>query len=114
MARERMHIGNEPEEPILPEELRALLSSYRDALPDREPSANFMPTVWARIEPQRTMTWSFRKIAKAMVTAAVGACLAMSLFLSSSSPLNVTTRSYVDVLDDHTTTVDEAPDSELL
>ena len=114
MAKEPMHIGNEPDEQPLPQELQAMFSSYREALPDTEPGANFMPGVWARIEPQRSMTWSFRKIAKALVTAAVGACLALSLFLSSSSPLNVTTRSYVDVLDEHNNTDDVTEISELL
>ena len=114
MARDRMRIGNEPDEQPLPEDLQALFASYREALPDPEPGAQFMPGVWARIEPQRSFAWSFRKAAKALVTAAVGACLAMSLFLSASSPLNVTTRSYVDVLDDHNNNDDAVEISELL
>ena len=110
-----MRMSDEPDEQPLTEELRALFVSYCEELPDVEPGANFMPGVWARIDSQRALSWSFRAVAKALVTAAVGACLAMTLFLSSSSPLNVTTRSYVDVLDDHNNSMDEAIEiSELL
>ena len=97
-----MRTGNDSNEQPLPEELRALFASYREALPDPEPGAGFMPGVWARIEPQKTFSYSFRRIARAMVTCAAGACLAMTLYLATTMPANsATTRSYVDVLNDH-------------
>ncbi len=109
-----MQMGNDSEEQALPEGLKALFASYREELPDTEPGSNFMPGVWARIEPQRSFTWSFRRVAQTLVTAALGACLVIGIFLSSTSPLNVTTRSYVEVLDEHNSADDPIEISELL
>lgn len=101
MARERMR-----EEEPLPGELQALFASYRAELPDPEPGASFMPGVWARIEPQRSMTYSFRRIAKALVTAAVGACLLMSALMTTINHGQSVNSAYVDVLDNN----DDTPD----
>jgi hypothetical protein len=102
MSKDRMR-----EEEPLPSDLQALFASYRAELPDPEPSANFMPAVWAKIEPQRSLTYSFRRIAKALVTAAVGACLLMSAFMATVNHGQPVNSAYVDVLDSN----DDSPDA---
>jgi hypothetical protein len=102
MSRDRMR-----EEDQLPTDLQALFASYRTELPDVEPGPNFMPGVWAKIDPQRSLTYSFRRIARALVTAAVGACLLMSAVLTSINHPQPVNSAYVDVLDDDTSDTPE-------
>src|ERR1700684_3344345 len=58
------HLGND--------KLDALFVEYRAACPDPEPSADFMPGMWKRIEARRVTTVSvFRHWAQACVMATV-------------------------------------------
>jgi len=83
------------------ERLDALFRAYRDACPDPEASANFMPTLWARIESRQTFLFSFRRMANAFVTAAVALSIALGVYLTiprstpGSSP-----ETYVEALAD--------------
>jgi len=52
------------------ERLDALFLAFREC-PTPDPSANFMPTLWARIESRQRFTFSFRRMAGAFVTAAL-------------------------------------------
>ena len=54
------------------ERLDALFRAFREC-PAPEPSANFMPNLWARIDSRQSFTFSFRRLANAFVTAAVAA-----------------------------------------
>jgi len=64
------------------EKLDALFGAYRDACPDPEASANFMPTLWARIDSRQTFLFSFRRMANAFVTAAVALSIALGVYMS--------------------------------
>jgi len=64
------------------EKLDALFRAYRDACPDSEASANFMPTLWARIESRQTYLFSFRRMANAFVTAAVALSIALGVYMT--------------------------------
>jgi len=64
------------------EKLDALFRAYRDACPDPEASANFMPALWARIEARQTYLFSFRRMANAFVTAAVALSIALGVYLT--------------------------------
>jgi hypothetical protein len=64
------------------EKLDALFRAYRDACPDPEASANFMPTLWARIDSRQTYLFSFRRMANAFVTAAVALSIALGVYMS--------------------------------
>ncbi|MFN7993647.1 MAG: hypothetical protein U0Q18_08610 [Bryobacteraceae bacterium] len=80
-------------------ELDALLRAYRDACPDPEPSANFMPEIWRRIEERQRSVFFLGRWAKALATAAALTSLAMAAYLfipSHSSFLSV--ESYVEAL----------------
>jgi hypothetical protein len=64
------------------QKLDALLRAYRDACPDPEASANFMPNLWARIDSRQTFLFSFRRMANAFVTAALAVTIALGVYLS--------------------------------
>jgi hypothetical protein len=63
------------------EKLDALFRAYRDACPTPEVSANFMPTLWGRIESRQSFTFSIRHMANAFVTAAVALTIALGVYM---------------------------------
>jgi hypothetical protein len=64
------------------DKLDALFSEYRMACPDPEPSADFMPSMWKRIEARRVATVSvFRHWAQACVMATVALTLLIGAVL---------------------------------
>ena len=83
------------------ERLDALFQAYRHACPAPDPSANFMPELWQRIESRQSFTFSFRRMANAFVTAAVALSIALGVYtsVSTTSPAYYA-QSYVDILAD--------------
>jgi hypothetical protein len=79
--------------------LDALFRAYHDACEAPEAGANFMPNLWARIESRQRFTFSFRRMANALTTAAVALCVALGIYMSlprsSSIDYNLT---YVEAL----------------
>lgn len=86
--------------------LEELFAAYRDALPDREPSAGFMPELWRRVDQRRRPSLLFGRFARGFVTAALGLCLAMAAVTWTPSKNVVYTSTYVDVLDDDNNDID--------
>lgn len=62
-------------------ELNALFRAYRAACPEKEPSANFMPEVWRRIEERQHSQFLLGRWARALVTAAAVLSLGMAAYL---------------------------------
>jgi hypothetical protein len=81
-------------------ELDALFQAYRDACPDPEASANFMPGLWRRIEDRQRSVFFLGRWARALVTAAAVLSLGMAAYLyipqGRSSVFSV--ESYVEAL----------------
>jgi hypothetical protein len=64
------------------DKLDSLWAEYRQACPDPEPSANFIPQVWQRIEARRRATSSLlRHWVEACVMAALTLTLLIGVFL---------------------------------
>ena len=64
------------------DKLDALFAEYRMACPDPEPSADFMPSMWKRIEARRLATVSvFRHWAQVCVMATVALTLLIGAVL---------------------------------
>lgn len=84
----------------LPAEIRAAFASYREAVPDPEASAQFMPQLWSRIDSRRSLTFSFGRLTKGFVSVALASCLGMSLLflapVTQISPIYGAT--YLDAL----------------
>jgi hypothetical protein len=63
-------------------QLNAMFAEYRTACPDPEPSADFMPAMWKRIEARRLATVSvFRHWAQACVMATVALTVLIGVVL---------------------------------
>jgi len=86
-------------------ELDELLASYRSAVPDPDPSANFMPELWRKIEARQSLMLRVRKLTQVFV----GAAAAVSLLFAMIEVVPRTSRqdlsqqemaheSYVDAL----------------
>ena len=81
-------------------DLDALFGAYRDACPDPDASANFMPELWRRIEERQRSVFFLGRWARALVTAAAVLSLGMAAYLyiphGSNSIFSV--ESYVEAL----------------
>jgi hypothetical protein len=84
------------------DKLDALWAEYRESLPDPEPSSNFMPHLWKKIETRRVETTSvFRRLAQICVMATLALTLLMSVVLIPQLQNEVAYNlNYVDVLAD--------------
>jgi len=82
------------------EDLDVLFQAYRAACPDRDPSVNFMPGLWQRIEARQRFTFSFRRMVSGFVTAAAAATLALGMYMAIPHTPRAYPVSYVDALAD--------------
>ena len=82
------------------DKLDALFVEYRNACPDPEASAGFMPGLWKRIEARRSSNLTvFRRLAQVCVVATLALTVVMGAVLIprlEKAPVYNTT--YVDVL----------------
>jgi hypothetical protein len=82
------------------DKLDGLWAAYRDACPDPEPGADFMPGLWQKIEARRSATISvFRRLSQVCVAATVALTLLMGVVLIprlQKAPIYSST--YVDML----------------
>jgi anti-sigma-K factor RskA len=93
--------------------LNALWAEYREACPDPEPSAQFMPQLWQRIEANRGATVSLllRRWAEVWLVATLTLAIVMGAFLIprfQSPPAYQA--SYIDVLAAADSAADSAND----
>ena len=80
--------------------LDQLFQTYRAACPEVEPSANFMPALWQRIDTRHSIGFVFRSVARATMTACAALCLLL-VFLNFASPFRdraAAVPNYTDVL----------------
>ena len=80
--------------------LDEVFRAYRVACPDVEGSANFMPTLWQKIEARQSVPLRMQRLTKVFVSAAAVLCLLMTMLLVSpivQTPAIFT--SYIEALD---------------
>jgi hypothetical protein len=84
------------------DDLDKLMRAYHDACPDVEPSANFMPNLWRKIEQHQTFWPTFERLARTGVLAgAIVSFVLLVLNLAGAHP--ATAQSYIEALmADHT------------
>jgi hypothetical protein len=81
------------------DDLERLFASYRESMPDPEPSAGFTPGVWRKIENRRSPVRMLRRITEALVAVSALATIVAGLFLIPKlQSLPVYSATYVDVL----------------
>lgn len=61
------------------DELNTLLANYKAAVPDPDPSANFMPVLWRKIESRQTLMLRVRKLTQVFVGTAAAASLLFAM-----------------------------------
>lgn len=90
--------------------LAPLFRDYREACPDPEPSAQFTPGLWARIEARRNSSLWLRRYAEICVAATLAIVLLLTVFVAPKLTQESNYESYVDVL----AAADSARDAALL
>jgi hypothetical protein len=82
--------------------LTALFAAYREALPDPEPSAGFMPQMWAKIEARRRTNGRFRLLARRFIAMGGALATAMALVVVAVGPRTspMYSGTYVELLAD--------------
>src|ERR1700732_4504959 len=80
------------------QKLAALFRAYHSACPVPEPSANFMPNLWAKIESRKTFTFSLQRMANAFVTAAVALSIGLGVYMSIPHANPYPPQSYIEAL----------------
>ncbi len=85
-------------------ELDKLFQEYRAACPEIEPSPDFMPAVWRRIEARQSFWYVFRHLGRPVTAGSAALCLLLLILnLISSSATHNLVPSYTDALmADHT------------
>lgn len=84
-------------------ELDRLFQEYRAACPEIEPSANFLPAVWRKIEARQSFWYVFRHLGRPVTAASAALCLLLLVLNLISSPAAHSLPSYTDALmADHT------------
>ena len=88
--------------------LDELFLAYRQACPDTDGGAMFMPGIWAGIEAREISSNWFGRVAKALVTAAVAASVILGMMMSSANHSNeFFNATFVDALQaDHVATLE--------
>jgi hypothetical protein len=80
-------------------ELDHLFAQYKQAIPDPDPSVNFMPELWRKIESRQSFTLRVRKLTRVFVGAAAAVCLLFAMIEVIPGTLHPDLHgSYIDVL----------------
>jgi hypothetical protein len=80
------------------ERLDKLLAAYGASMDAVEPSPNFMPELWARIDARQRTTYVLGRLTRGFVTAALALSLAL-LYIAPNSSHTAVTGTYVEALD---------------
>ena len=67
------------------DELSQLFAAYRDACPDTDGGADFLPGIWQKIEARQSLWFSFERLARACAAVAVAVCLLFVLLNVAAS-----------------------------
>jgi hypothetical protein len=85
------------------DELTRLLAAYRDAVPTPDPSAEFMPGLWRKIERYRSPERVLRRFAQIFaLVAAATAVVVGAVLIPRLQTAPVYSASYIDVLENET------------
>jgi hypothetical protein len=64
-----------------PEDIKLAFREYKSAHPDPEPSVNFTPMLWEKIEARRSSLLVMRRLTHALVSMAMAAALFLGVFV---------------------------------
>lgn len=66
--------------------LDELFKSYKNACPEPEPGAQFMPEIWSRIDSRHSFSFIFGRFSKPLATLSAAACLLLAALNLMSTP----------------------------
>jgi hypothetical protein len=101
--------------------LEEFFETYRASCPDIEPSPNFMPSLWQKIEARHNFWFIFQGLARSVSAACAALCLVLLALnlLSSPQPLPAAPSYTEALMEDHSAektdyaeTIRNAPGSE--
>ena len=78
--------------------LAELFQRYARACPDVEPSANFMPRLWQKIEARHSFGSIFERLARTGMAAAAAVCLVLLVLNFMFVPGQSAIQTYTDAL----------------
>jgi hypothetical protein len=79
--------------------LEKLFASYRAACPEVEPSVNFMPELWQKIEARQSFGSVFARLSRMFAAASAAVCLLLLLLnMVSTSRYHPAYSTYTDAL----------------
>ncbi len=78
--------------------LAELFQRYASACPEVEPSANFMPRLWRKIEASHSFGSVFERLARPGMAAAAALCLLLVVLNLVAPTRNPAAQSYTDAL----------------
>jgi len=78
--------------------LGELLRLYGNACPDLEPSVNFMPSLWQKIEARHSFGSIFERLARSGMAAAAALCLVLLVLNLVFAPRQSAVQTYTDAL----------------
>jgi hypothetical protein len=80
-------------------ELNDLFAGYKATMPDLDPSPDFMPELWKKIEARQTLVVRIKKLTQVFVAAAAAICVILALLLTvPSTNKTIISGNYVDAL----------------
>jgi hypothetical protein len=81
-------------------QLDRIFTNYKEACGSPEPSANFMPMLWTKIEARQSKGLLFERIARTFVASTMAACgmLGVLLMLPTQQPSAFFSSSYVEAI----------------
>jgi len=80
--------------------LDRVFQAYRAVCPDFDPSANFMPGLWKKIETRQSTTTVFGHLARNLMTAALALSAILALAVSFV-PQPLPSDTYAEILTEH-------------
>lgn len=79
-------------------ELDDVFGRYKAACGDIEPSVNFMPVLWQKIEARHSFWFVFERLGKAAMTASAAVCLLLLVLNFVATPKDHLGPTYTDAL----------------
>lgn len=84
-----------------PDDLKLAFRDYRESHPDPEPSVNFTPMLWEKIEARRSSLLVIRRFTQAVVSMAMAAALFLGVYvIPQMQDSRELTKSYAEVVAD--------------
>jgi hypothetical protein len=90
-----------------PGELQQLFKSYGEFHSDVEPSPNFTPGVWAKIEARRSPVFTIRRMARFLVAGAMATALVMGVLMVPLAEHRKPAGHYADIVAHEDTRADQ-------